>query len=86
MRFPSATCFLISVLALTWAGEVSAQQRTFTFMDVQELKRAGSWVPRSDGALMLYTVTTPDWVEASSQSADALLDYDQDACEGQKNV
>ena len=68
MRFPSATCFLISVLALTWAGEVSAQQRTFTFMDVQELKRAGSWVPRSDGALMLYTVTTPDWVEASSQS------------------
>ena len=68
MRFPSATCFLISVLALTWAGEVSAQQRTFTFMDVQELKRAGAWVPRSDGALMLYTVTTPDWVEASSQS------------------
>ena len=68
MRFPSATCFLISVLALIWAGEVSAQQRTFTFMDVQELKRAGSWVPRSDGALMLYTVTTPDWVEASSQS------------------
>ena len=68
MRIPSATCFLISVLALTWAGEVSAQQRTFTFMDVQELKRAGSWVPRSDGALMLYTVTTPDWVEASSQS------------------
>ena len=68
MHFPSATCFLISVLALTWAGEVSAQQRTFTFMDVQELKRAGSWVPRSDGALMLYTVTTPDWVEASSQS------------------
>ncbi len=68
MRFPSATRLLIAVLALTWAGEVSAQQRTFTFMDVQELKRAGSWVPRSDGALMLYTVTTPDWVEASSQS------------------
>ncbi len=68
MRFPSATYLFITVLALTWAGEVSAQQRTFTFMDVQELKRAGSWVPRSDGALMLYTVTTPDWVEASSQS------------------
>ena len=68
MRFPSATYLLITVLAFTWAGEVSAQQRTFTFMDVQELKRAGSWVPRSDGALMLYTVTTPDWVEASSQS------------------
>ena len=68
MRFPSTTYLLIAILALTWAGEVSAQQRTFTFMDVQELKRAGSWVPRSDGALMLYTVTTPDWAEANSQS------------------
>ena len=68
MRFPSTTHLLIAILALTWAGEVSAQQRTFTFMDVQELKRAGSWVPRSDGALMLYTVTTPDWVGADSQS------------------
>ena len=68
MRFPSTTYLLIAILALTWAGKVSAQQRTFTFMDVQELKRAGSWVPRSDGPLMLYTVTTPDWAEANSQS------------------
>ena len=68
MHFPSATYLLIAILALIGAGEVSAQQQTFTFMDVQELKRAGSWVPRSDGALMLYTVTTPDWVGADSQS------------------
>jgi len=68
MHFPSATYLLIAILALIGAGEVSAQQQTFTFMDVQELKRAGSWVPRSDGTLMLYTVTTPDWVDADSQS------------------
>ncbi|HIN78455.1 MAG TPA: hypothetical protein EYM97_06445, partial [Gemmatimonadetes bacterium] len=68
MRFPSTTPLLAAVLAVTWSGQVSAQQRTFTFMDVQELKRAGSWVPRSDGALMLYTVTTPDWADADSQS------------------
>ena len=68
MRFPSTTHLLIAILALIGAGEVSAQQQTFTFMDVQELKRAGSWVPRSDGTLMLYTVTTPDWVGADSQS------------------
>ena len=37
-------------------------------MDVQELKRAGSWTPSPDGALMLYTVTTPDWAEAESQT------------------
>ena len=68
MRFPSITTLLAAVLAVTWSGQVSAQERTFTFMDVQELKRAGSWVPRSDGALMLYTVTTPDWADADSQS------------------
>jgi Tol biopolymer transport system component len=39
-----------------------------TFMDVQLMKSAGSWAPRSDGEWMLYTVTTPDWEEASSQS------------------
>ena len=68
MYYRSTTCFVIAILALTWAGEIIAQQRTFTFMDVQELRRAGSWAPRSDGTLMLYTITTPDWAEASSQS------------------
>jgi len=37
-------------------------------MDVQELKRAGSWTPSPDGAWMLYTVTTPDWEKAESQT------------------
>jgi len=39
-----------------------------TFMDVQLMKRAGSWTPRADGALMLYTVSTPNWEEANSQT------------------
>ncbi len=46
----------------------SSQQRPMTFMDVQELERAGSWTPSSDGAWMLYTVTTPDWQEADDQA------------------
>ena len=47
---------------------LAAQQRPFTFMDVQEMKRAGSWTPSPDGSWMLYTVTTPDWEAAESQT------------------
>ena len=45
-----------------------AQQRPVTFLDVQEMRRAGSWAPSPDGTLMLYTVTVPDWEEAETQS------------------
>lgn len=47
---------------------LTAQQRPLSFMDVQELRRAGSWTPSPDGTWMLYTVTTPDWEEAESQT------------------
>jgi Tol biopolymer transport system component len=39
-----------------------------TFMDVQELRRAGSFAPSPDGQWLLYTVSTPDWKEARRQS------------------
>ena len=39
-----------------------------TFMDVQEMKRGGSWTPSPDGEWMLYTITTPDWPEDASQT------------------
>ncbi len=59
----------VSVAALVaFAAPLAAQQRPFTFMDVQELKRAGSWTPSPGGAWMLYTVTTPDWEAADSQT------------------
>ena len=58
------TAALLAGLALPAA----AQQRTLTFMDVQQLKRGGSWTPSPDGSWMLYTVSTPDWSEAESQS------------------
>ena len=59
----------VSVAALVaFAAPLAAQQRPFTFMDVQELKRAGSWTPSPDGSWMLYTVTTPDWEAADSQT------------------
>jgi dipeptidyl aminopeptidase/acylaminoacyl peptidase len=39
-----------------------------TFLDMQQFRRAGSWAPSPDGQWMLYTITTPDWQEAKSQS------------------
>ena len=58
----------VAALAAAFASPLAAQQRPLTFMDVQELKRAGSWTPSPDGAWMLYAVTTPDWEAAESQS------------------
>ena len=65
---PVALVLPAAVLALPPQAPLAAQERPFTFMDVQEMKRAGSWTPSPDGAWMLYTVTTPDWEAAESQS------------------
>lgn len=59
----AATALLTAPLTPTLTA-----QRPFTFMDVQEMKRAGSWTPSPDGSWMLYTVTTPDWEAAESQT------------------
>ena len=39
-----------------------------TFLDLQHLRNAGSYAPNPDGTWMLYTVSTPDWEEAESQT------------------
>lgn len=57
---------LLALLAIPAAAE--AQQRPLTFLDMQEMSRAGAWTPSPDGQWMLYTVTTPDWQEDESQS------------------
>ena len=67
MRFLSFA-LTVSVAVAAIGSPLAAQQRPLTFMDVQEFKRAGSWTPSPDGAWMLYTVTTPDWDAAESQT------------------
>ena len=65
-------CILLCATALVIVTPVSAQVvgdlEPMTFMDVQRMARGGSWTPSPDGEWMLYTVTTPDWAEAESQS------------------
>ena len=69
MRSLSAALVLpVALVALPADAPLAAQERPFTFMDVQEMKRAGSWTPSPDGEWMLYTVTTPDWQAAESQT------------------
>ncbi|WP_419161485.1 S9 family peptidase [Candidatus Palauibacter sp.] len=74
---PVALILPVAVLALPLDAPLAAQQRPLTFMDVQEMKRAGSWTPSPDGAWMLYTVTTPDWEEAESQTDIHLVSLDE---------
>jgi len=62
---------ILGLLVLTVAAHPAAAQdgdRPMNWMDVQLLKRAGSFDPSPDGQWMLYTVSTPDWEEAESQS------------------
>ncbi len=66
LRMVLSSVTLLMLFAVT--APLTAQQRPMTFMDVQEMNRAGSWTPSPDGAWMLYTVTTPDWGEAESYS------------------
>lgn len=67
--FAPATVFLLlSSFSGAMAQEGTQALRPMTFMDVQLMKRAGSWAPRPDGTLMLYTVSIPNWEEANSQS------------------
>ena len=69
-RLPGTLLALLVLFAfgtVTSSG-VIAQERVLTFMDVQLMKRGGSWTPSPDGRWMLYTVTTPDWEDAESQT------------------
>ena len=75
---PSAHLFfrcllLTAMLSLLATGHLLAQEggagtRPMNFMDVQLMKGAGSWAPDPSGQWMLYTVSTPDWEKARSQS------------------
>lgn len=61
-------------LLLTLAAQLLAAQgpaaakRPMTFLDAQYLKNAGSPAVSPDGKQLLYTINTPDWKEATSQS------------------
>jgi dipeptidyl aminopeptidase/acylaminoacyl peptidase len=64
LRTLASSVFVLAASASSLAG----QNRPMTFLDVQEIRGGGSWAPSPDQAWMLYTITTPDWIEDESQS------------------
>jgi dipeptidyl aminopeptidase/acylaminoacyl peptidase len=46
----------------------AAPRRPMTFLDMQQMRSAGSFTPSPDGRWLLYTVSVPDWKEARRQS------------------
>ena len=56
------------VVAQAPAPPASSALRPMTFLDMQQMRNAGSPTPSPDGQWMLYTISTPDWKEARRQT------------------
>jgi dipeptidyl aminopeptidase/acylaminoacyl peptidase len=77
LRRPRRTDVLRLVLLVLFAAAPAVRARTvqdaeplrpMTFLDMQHMRQAGSPTPSPDGQWLLYTVSTPDWQEARSQT------------------
>ncbi|MCZ6915702.1 MAG: prolyl oligopeptidase family serine peptidase [Gemmatimonadetes bacterium] len=64
----STAALLLCGMALPEAARAQDERRPMTFLDARHMRRAGSQALSTDGRWMLYTITTPDWQEAESQS------------------
>jgi dipeptidyl aminopeptidase/acylaminoacyl peptidase len=67
---PVAVAAIAGLAGVVFPSIAGAQavQRPMTFLDMQELRNAGSPAPSPDGQWLLYTLSTPDWEEAESQT------------------
>ena len=55
----------------------SATKRPMTFLDMQKTRSIAATAPSPDGRWLLYTISTPDWKEAKSQTDVYLVSLDQ---------
>ncbi|HXG88845.1 MAG TPA: S9 family peptidase [Vicinamibacterales bacterium] len=67
-----ATLAGIVVCSVTTSPIASAQSagavRPMTFLDMRQMRNVGAPTPSPDGKWLLYTLSTPDWKEAKSQT------------------
>ena len=63
-------------LTMPLAGQEAAQ-RPMTFLDMQQMRQAGSPTPSPDGKWLLYTLSTPNWKEATKQTDVYLVSLQQ---------
>lgn len=67
---------VVTAVAITLAAGIvsapvahsQASQRPMTFLDMRHVRSVSAPTPSPDGQWMLYTVSTPDWKEAKSQT------------------
>jgi dipeptidyl aminopeptidase/acylaminoacyl peptidase len=73
----AAFALLSPALAVPAAGQGASAQRPMTFLDTRLMRSAGAFAPSPDRRWLLYTVSTPDWQEARSQSDIHLVSLEQ---------
>jgi len=76
----SAALVCVAVAGAMRTPAVSAQApapRPMTFLDMQQMRNAGSPTPSRDGKWMLYTVSSPSWQDAERQTDLYLVSIDQ---------
>jgi dipeptidyl aminopeptidase/acylaminoacyl peptidase len=68
-----------ALLAAVVAAALPAAQspRPMTFLDVRQMRSIGAPTPSPDGRWLLYTLSTPDWKEAKSQTDLYLVSVEQ---------
>jgi dipeptidyl aminopeptidase/acylaminoacyl peptidase len=64
---------LLTLLVVTFAAASglraqSGAPRPMTFLDMRQMRSVGALTPSPDNRWMLYTLSTPDWKEAKSQT------------------
>ena len=59
------------------AAQARDAKRPMTFLDMRTQRAASAFAPSTDGKWLLYTLTSPDWKEAKSQSDVFLVSLDQ---------
>src|SRR5215831_16760202 len=64
--------------AMIAAGSLAAQPtRPMTFLDEQNMRQATGSALSPDGRMMLYTISSPDWMQARRQSDVYLVSLDR---------
>ncbi|HKS06606.1 MAG TPA: S9 family peptidase [Gemmatimonadaceae bacterium] len=67
-RFAVIAVRFFAVVGLVSQATAQTGSRPMTFLDVQEMRSAGGVAYSPDGRQALYTLTTPNWKEARSQT------------------
>ena len=75
-----STLILLATLTIAAAGPAAQpadSKRPMTFLDMQQMRNAGSPTPSPDGRWLLYTISVPDWKEARRQTDIHLVSLQQ---------